>query len=239
MLEADIYSAKAQAGLLPRYTERRKEDIAELKRVADELTQRKENLLQNTNLTFNHVIWNQDVLDRVAHLNPETGEPLLGQIDRALHSNKPALDRMAVGLDLGSQLDNKLYSRPPIATKEYWFNDSQAEAIDIANGMGPGDKFVANILDSFKPFFNNPSFRGLYDVIDLARTKKTARQTRFREDYHRPLQDKVVAYARLLRIPGLGGLAIPPVIAALTVGVYDFYNLSILFVIGAYPCIRV
>jgi len=48
---------------------------------------------------------------------------------------------------------------------------------------------------------------------------------------------KVAAYARLLRIPGLGGLAIPPVIAALTVGVYDFYNLVILFVIGAFVAI--
>ena len=49
--------------------------------------------------------------------------------------------------------------------------------------------------------------------------------------------NKVAAYARLLRIPGLGGLAIPPVIAALTVGVYDFYNLVILFVIGAFAAI--
>ncbi|MCK5031038.1 MAG: UbiA family prenyltransferase [Thermoplasmatales archaeon] len=49
--------------------------------------------------------------------------------------------------------------------------------------------------------------------------------------------NKVAAYARLLRIPGLGGLAIPPVIAALTVGVYDFYNLAILFVIGAFVAI--
>ncbi len=49
--------------------------------------------------------------------------------------------------------------------------------------------------------------------------------------------NKVAAYARLLRIPGLGGLAIPPVIAALTVGVYDFYNLAILFVIGVFAAI--
>jgi len=49
--------------------------------------------------------------------------------------------------------------------------------------------------------------------------------------------NKVAAYARLLRIPGLGGLAIPPVIAALTVGVYDFYILTILFVIGAFVII--
>ena len=48
---------------------------------------------------------------------------------------------------------------------------------------------------------------------------------------------KVAAYARLLRIPGLGGLAIPPVIAALTVGVYDFYNLAILFGIGVFVAV--
>jgi len=45
--------------------------------------------------------------------------------------------------------------------------------------------------------------------------------------------NKVVAYARLLRIPGIGGLAIPPVIGAISVGVLDFYSLSILFIIGA------
>jgi len=43
---------------------------------------------------------------------------------------------------------------------------------------------------------------------------------------------KIVAYARLLRIPGIGGLAMPPVIGAITVGVYDLYNLFIVFLIG-------
>jgi 4-hydroxybenzoate polyprenyltransferase len=46
--------------------------------------------------------------------------------------------------------------------------------------------------------------------------------------------NKIVAYARLLRIPGLGALAIPPVIGALTVGVTDFFTLVILFGIGAF-----
>lgn len=44
---------------------------------------------------------------------------------------------------------------------------------------------------------------------------------------------KITAYARLLRIPGIGGLAIPPVIGAITVGVTDFFSLFIVFVIGA------
>jgi 4-hydroxybenzoate polyprenyltransferase len=44
---------------------------------------------------------------------------------------------------------------------------------------------------------------------------------------------KITAYARLLRIPGLGALAIPPVIGALTVGVFDLPTLLILFLIGA------
>ena len=44
--------------------------------------------------------------------------------------------------------------------------------------------------------------------------------------------NKVVAYARLLRIPGIGGLAIPPVIGAISVGVTDFYSLAIVFLIG-------
>ncbi len=45
--------------------------------------------------------------------------------------------------------------------------------------------------------------------------------------------NKIVAYARLLRLPGLGGLAIPPIIGAITVGVTDLYHLSLLFIIGA------
>lgn len=48
---------------------------------------------------------------------------------------------------------------------------------------------------------------------------------------------KSVAYARLLRIPGLGALAIPPVIGALTVGVFDIYTLIILFAVGAFAAI--
>lgn len=44
--------------------------------------------------------------------------------------------------------------------------------------------------------------------------------------------NKVVAYARLLRIPGIGGLAIPPVIGAISVGILDFYSLLIVFAIG-------
>jgi len=46
--------------------------------------------------------------------------------------------------------------------------------------------------------------------------------------------NKIVAYARLLRIPGLGALAIPSVIGALTVGVSDLFTLAILFGIGAF-----
>ena len=48
---------------------------------------------------------------------------------------------------------------------------------------------------------------------------------------------KFNAYAKLLRLPGLGGLAIPPVFGAISVGVYDFYKLSILFIIGALSAI--
>lgn len=48
---------------------------------------------------------------------------------------------------------------------------------------------------------------------------------------------KVAAYARLLRIPGLGGLAMPPVIGAISVGVLDLYNLFLLFVIGAFSAV--
>jgi len=46
--------------------------------------------------------------------------------------------------------------------------------------------------------------------------------------------NKIIAYAKLLRVPGIGGLATPPIIAALTVGVNDLYSLFFLFVIGAF-----
>ena len=44
---------------------------------------------------------------------------------------------------------------------------------------------------------------------------------------------KIIAYAKLLRIPGLGGLAIPPVIGAISVGIMDLYSLGLLFIIGS------
>jgi len=50
--------------------------------------------------------------------------------------------------------------------------------------------------------------------------------------------NKIVAYAKLLKLPGLGGLAIPPVIGALSIGVnIDFNDLLILFIIGAFAVI--
>ena len=48
---------------------------------------------------------------------------------------------------------------------------------------------------------------------------------------------RIVEYAKLLRLPGLGGLAIPTVFGALSVGMYDLYSLVILFVIGALSAI--
>lgn len=47
----------------------------------------------------------------------------------------------------------------------------------------------------------------------------------------------IIAYAKLLRFPGLGGLAIPPVFGALSAGMYDLNSLIILFVIGAFSAI--
>ena len=48
---------------------------------------------------------------------------------------------------------------------------------------------------------------------------------------------KVAAYAKLLRLPGIGALGIPTVIAALTVGVVDPVDLGLVFLIGAIACI--
>ena len=44
-------------------------------------------------------------------------------------------------------------------------------------------------------------------------------------------------YIKFLRLPGLGGLAIPPVFGAISVGVYDMNVLSILFLVGALSAI--
>ncbi|RLF47347.1 MAG: hypothetical protein DRN29_02745 [Thermoplasmata archaeon] len=49
--------------------------------------------------------------------------------------------------------------------------------------------------------------------------------------------NKFNAYMKLIRLPGLGGLAIPPVFGAISVGIYDFYKLAILFVIGCFTAI--
>jgi 4-hydroxybenzoate polyprenyltransferase len=48
---------------------------------------------------------------------------------------------------------------------------------------------------------------------------------------------KVTAYAKLLRLPGIGALGIIPVIAALTMGVSDIYPLSLIFIIGSFTSI--
>jgi 4-hydroxybenzoate polyprenyltransferase len=48
---------------------------------------------------------------------------------------------------------------------------------------------------------------------------------------------KVAAYAKLLRVPGIGAFGIAPVIAALTMGITDFYPLSLIFIIGAFASI--
>ena len=49
--------------------------------------------------------------------------------------------------------------------------------------------------------------------------------------------NKITAYARMLRIPGLGALSMPPVVGALIIGVSDLFSLVILFLIGAVAAI--
>lgn len=48
---------------------------------------------------------------------------------------------------------------------------------------------------------------------------------------------KFVEYAKLLRLPGLGGLAIPSVYGAISIGVYDLHLLLLLFIVGAFSAI--
>jgi len=49
--------------------------------------------------------------------------------------------------------------------------------------------------------------------------------------------NKVSAFAKLLRLPGIGALGVPTVIAALTVGETNIYNLILVFIIGAIACV--
>ncbi len=43
---------------------------------------------------------------------------------------------------------------------------------------------------------------------------------------------KISAYGKLLQIPGIGAFGIVPIIAPLTVGIYNVYYLIIVLVIG-------
>lgn len=49
--------------------------------------------------------------------------------------------------------------------------------------------------------------------------------------------NKLGAYVKLLRLPGLGGLAVPPVFGAISVGMYDISPLLTLFAIGCFAAI--
>lgn len=51
------------------------------------------------------------------------------------------------------------------------------------------------------------------------------------------MRSTLAAYVKLLRLPGLGGLAIPPVFGALSVGMYGLSELSLLFLIGSMAAI--
>lgn len=48
---------------------------------------------------------------------------------------------------------------------------------------------------------------------------------------------RIADYIKFLRLPGLGGLAIPPVFGAISAGMYDLGTLSILFLVGALSAI--
>ncbi len=48
---------------------------------------------------------------------------------------------------------------------------------------------------------------------------------------------KIAAYAKLLRLPGIGALGIVPVIAALVMGTTDLYSLILIFIIGAFASV--
>jgi len=48
---------------------------------------------------------------------------------------------------------------------------------------------------------------------------------------------KIAAYAKLLRLPGIGALGTTALIGALTVGVYDLFDLSIVFLVGSFSAV--
>ena len=50
---------------------------------------------------------------------------------------------------------------------------------------------------------------------------------------------KIAAYAKLLRLPGIGALGTTSLIGALTVGAYDLFDLCIVFLIGSLSAVLV
>jgi 4-hydroxybenzoate polyprenyltransferase len=48
---------------------------------------------------------------------------------------------------------------------------------------------------------------------------------------------KIAAYAKLLRLPGIGALGTTTLIGALTVGVYDLFDLGIVFLVGSFSAV--
>ena len=48
---------------------------------------------------------------------------------------------------------------------------------------------------------------------------------------------KIAAYAKLLRLPGIGALGTTTLIGALTVGVYDLFSLCIVFLVGSFSAV--
>ena len=51
------------------------------------------------------------------------------------------------------------------------------------------------------------------------------------------MRASISAYVKLLRLPGLGGLAIPPVFGAISIGMFNLSDLLLLFVIGSMAAI--
>ncbi|MEA2054130.1 MAG: UbiA family prenyltransferase [Candidatus Thermoplasmatota archaeon] len=51
------------------------------------------------------------------------------------------------------------------------------------------------------------------------------------------MRGKIADYVKFLRLPGLGGLAVPPVFGAISAGVYDMHILVVLFIVGALSAI--
>jgi len=86
-----------------------------------------------------------------------------------------------------------LESKPSIFEKDFWFTDpSNTDFVEDINTQGFFQRKLADYIDYFAPWLTKgQSGRGIYDVLDLARSKKAARMSNVKQFLLQPVIDLV------------------------------------------------